>query len=538
MTSSLFSLPDELVFTALSQSFPCRDPQIRALATLLYPHAAPCRNLVVHGSEATGKSVVTEAVLERMTEDGADLAYAIVSSAECVTGRHLLETTIAKVATALRWPEPAGRCENLSQLTVELAKMIKGGGGPGVPDEDGSPDMSPEGWRFVLVFDGIDRQREAPPTMLPALARLSEIIPNLTTTFIMTCPPPGALKMTMVPHLHFPNYTKAEFIEILSSSPPPPVAGLDADAAADLWPRFVGPVYESLGRAAARTLPALQQACFTLWPRFTAPILAETHGPRELTRLLVAARAHLQDEKILAPGIIAAVHQPVPATEAAEGASEGSSTLPNGTSNGDIDKPSENDSTASAPTPTAAPERRVSVRGTTAAPEQPTAATDLSSLLPTTARLLLVSAYLASHNATKHDLTLFSTHYHGRRRRRGGLSGGTGGPRSKHRKIARRLLGAHAFVFERMLAIFVALRNEWAAGTNRDIDYHTKGAGSTVDGDVAMAVATLSSLRLLARVGGGDATDHGGRWRANVGWDVIRPLGRSMGIEVEDWLID
>lgn len=354
----------------------------------------------------------------------------------------------------------------------------------------------------------------------------------------MTSPPPGTLKMAMVPHLHFPNYTKAEFIEILSASPPPPVPGLAADAAADLWPRFVGPVYESLGRAAARTLPALQQACFTLWPRFTAPILAETHGPRELTRLLVAARAHLQDEKILAPGIIAAVHQPVPTTEAAQVASEGSSTLANGTSNGAGGKPAENDSTPAAAMTTTALERKVSVRGTAATSEQPSAATDLSSLLPTTARLLLVSAYLASHNATKHDLTLFSTHYHGRRRRRGGLSGGTGGPRSKHRKIARRLLGAHAFVFERMLAIYVALRSEWAAGTGRDMENHAKGAGSTVDCDVAMAVATLSSLRLLARVGGGDPTDHGGRWRANVGWDVIRPLGRSMGIEVEDWLID
>lgn len=40
MTPSLFSLPDELVFTALSQSFPCRDRQIRALATLLYVSAS------------------------------------------------------------------------------------------------------------------------------------------------------------------------------------------------------------------------------------------------------------------------------------------------------------------------------------------------------------------------------------------------------------------------------------------------------------------------------------------------------------------
>jgi origin recognition complex subunit 5 len=36
----------------------------------------------------------------------------------------------------------------------------------------------PDGFRFVLVFDAVDRQRDAPHTLLPALARLSEIVRN------------------------------------------------------------------------------------------------------------------------------------------------------------------------------------------------------------------------------------------------------------------------------------------------------------------------------------------------------------------------
>jgi origin recognition complex subunit 5 len=36
MSSSLFQLPDELLLTTLTQTFPCREAQIRALATLLY----------------------------------------------------------------------------------------------------------------------------------------------------------------------------------------------------------------------------------------------------------------------------------------------------------------------------------------------------------------------------------------------------------------------------------------------------------------------------------------------------------------------
>lgn len=156
--------------------------------------------------------------------------------------------------------------------------------------------------------------------------------------------------------------------------------------------------------------------------------------------------------------------------------------------------------------------------------------TDLSNLLPTTARLLLLAAYLASHNATRHDLTLFSTYHHGRKRRRGGMVN-RGTPRSKHRKIARKLLGAHAFVLERMMAIFAAVRSEWADGS-------AVGAAG-LDGDVGMAIATLASLRLLVKVGGaGDVMDRGGKWRINVGWEVVRGIGRSIGVEVEEWLID
>jgi len=36
MASSLFQLPDELILNTLAQAFPCRDAQIRALATLLH----------------------------------------------------------------------------------------------------------------------------------------------------------------------------------------------------------------------------------------------------------------------------------------------------------------------------------------------------------------------------------------------------------------------------------------------------------------------------------------------------------------------
>lgn len=87
----------------------------------------------------------------------------MVNSVQCITGRHLFERIVGEVARALEWEDVPRRCETLAQLTVEMAKMV------------GYPERDPR-WRFVLVLDAIDGQRDAPPTLLPALARLSEIV--------------------------------------------------------------------------------------------------------------------------------------------------------------------------------------------------------------------------------------------------------------------------------------------------------------------------------------------------------------------------
>lgn len=54
---------------------------------------------------------------------------------------------------------PFSRTENLNSLVVNLQRMLEG-----------------RSSKFVLVFDGIDRQRECPPTLLPALARFGEMV--------------------------------------------------------------------------------------------------------------------------------------------------------------------------------------------------------------------------------------------------------------------------------------------------------------------------------------------------------------------------
>lgn len=290
-------------------------------------------------------------------------------------------------------------------------------------------------------------------------------------------------------NLHFAPYSKQEFVRILALTPPETLKDTTPQETLDLWTRFCAAVHDSLIKAASRTLPAFRDCCNSLWPRFTAPILAGTHTPKEFSKLLVAARAHFQDESILNPSII--------------------SVRPNTPS-------STNQSVATA----------------VSKPSKSGNIAELTALLPTAARLLLLAAYLASHNATRHDPTLFSTYHHGRKRRRGGATGAArAGSRTKHRKIARKLLGSHTFVLERMMAVFAAVRTEW-------IEDGRPIGNAGIDGDIGMALTTLVSLRLLVRVGAGDMMDRSGRWRVNVGWEAVRGIGRSIGVEVEEWLIE
>lgn len=92
----------------------------------------------------------------------------MVRSTECITGRHLLTKILWNALEALgqkdEWERfGKGRCENISGLAVLLEECLAAR-----PVENRS--------KFVLVLDEIDRQREAPPTLLSALARLGDIV--------------------------------------------------------------------------------------------------------------------------------------------------------------------------------------------------------------------------------------------------------------------------------------------------------------------------------------------------------------------------
>jgi hypothetical protein len=133
------------------------------LTCILQPHLPSPPTLVVHGISATCKSTIIRGVLSTL-----EVPHAVVRSSECITGRHLLTKILWNTLEALgqkdEWEKfGKGRCEHVSTLAVLLEECLA----TRTPEKRG---------KFVLVLDEIDRQREAPHTLLSALARLGEIV--------------------------------------------------------------------------------------------------------------------------------------------------------------------------------------------------------------------------------------------------------------------------------------------------------------------------------------------------------------------------
>ncbi|KAF8445423.1 origin recognition complex subunit 5 C-terminus-domain-containing protein [Terfezia claveryi] len=484
----------EALIISIDSRYPCRTLQLRQLSALLDPDLPSPPSIILYGLEATGKSLLTKALL-----DGSETTYSWVACHECITARHLTERIASQVKDAVREKED-----------VQLEKDVLDSGNPGQGGDGDGGDIDVEK-KHVLVLDRIDRQREATPISLAGLARLGEIIPCLTTIFILSAPSPRLLSTSSIPHIHFPPYTKDELIHILSLTPlrlnippsrppsrsPPPdtlAANDQADLVEDLfvYTRFLGTIWESLAKSTSRNILQFKSIADKMWDEFVEPIRSGEYGTRNFSQLYVRQRDMFRVERHILDEVV----------------------------------PSNTTTTTTTNTTT-------SSSGTTAATTTSSAAAVIISQdmmakathdLPYYSKLLLLASYLASYNPSRLDVQFFTKASDKRKRRRGGGAIGAGGGRKNQvRKIQRRLLGPQPFLLERMLAIFHAIVPDPVASS---VDLQTQ-------------IATLTSLRLLVRASAsGDPLEAGGKWRVNVGWEYIRGLARSVKFEVEGFLAE
>jgi len=141
--------------------------------------------------------------------------------------------------------------------------------------------------------------------------------------------------------------------------------------------------------------------------------------------------------------------------------------------------------------------------------------------LPYYTKFVLCAAYLASFTPPRQDQIFFMKSSEKKKRRRNATSKASG-KLQKNRKIPRNLLAPSPFPLDRLLAILRALLPH----------------PMTQNADIFTQIATLSSLRLLLKASttGTDALDPGCKWRVNCGWEYVVTLGRSVGLEMRDWI--
>ncbi|KAJ5239414.1 Origin recognition complex subunit 5 [Penicillium chermesinum] len=503
------------VVQALSE-WPHRHVQSRQLASLLHPTVPSPPTLVVHGISATCKSTILNGVLSTLR-----LPHAVVRSTECITGRHLLTKVLWNTLDALgqkdEWEKfGKGRCEHISSLAVLLEECLA------------ARPIEKRG-KFVLVLDEIDRQREAAPTLLSALARLGEIIPTLCVVLVLSSTPrPLFLQSASVPHVSFPPYTRKEAIDILLASPPPALGGLDMEETLEIYPHFVSTVYDTLVGPTAGSVPVFKSICERLWPKFVAPII-QGETPPGWQR---------------ATGESALVHRIVP-------------------------------------------EESSSADQKVRKPLAPSAAPSALPSLPYFSTLILTSAYLASHTPQRLDTIFFSKfsssslsarnkRAHHRRRLKvlsqaqaeeaanGGGSTPKKGKRVKTRITKSTLSSAFAtssattsaigggagitgpstiltarpFPLERLLAIYHAVDPNPPANPIRT---------TAVADQIYAELATLRRLRLVVPASsshagfastssGNTSADAGEKWCVNISGDWIGELAKGIGVEVGEWL--
>ncbi|KAF3280745.1 hypothetical protein TWF970_002445 [Orbilia oligospora] len=268
---------------SLNARFPCRERQIDGLAALLGQDDIPAPPvLVLYGTEATGKSTIVKAVLEEF-----EIPYAYVSCKECITARHVFEKAYTSCDALVSNGEEKGRQirpDSVNALAGQLQKLI------------------PSSGKIVLVLDAIDKQREVTPTMLSGLARIGEVIRNLTVIMIVTVSSTRLLNISEPPSIYFPAYNKEECVKILSLNPKSIFEVDEEDEYSEemeqedrwLWAQCCSAVWDIMGKYAARNLNALKDVVDELWPSLIQPIVDNEYGTRDFPKLF----NRLKNEKL------------------------------------------------------------------------------------------------------------------------------------------------------------------------------------------------------------------------------------------------
>ncbi|KIW46082.1 uncharacterized protein PV06_01773 [Exophiala oligosperma] len=513
------------ILASILRRCPCRESQISQLA-IYYNNISPSPPiLVANGLENTSKTEIILNILEK-----ANVQHALIRGRECLTQRHLLSKIFAACIAGLEQESHLEQYDRVDSINALLGNLRR------LSERDRER-------KFVVVIEAIDKLKQAGPTLLPALARLGDQVPEFSILLTSSSPKPLLLHKPGVPYVHFPPYTRSEALRIVTLGRPSPSAselGMEEESTARLYAQFAITIYDSLLLATSSTsLTAFASLCDKLWPIFVQPITSGEPAPGmgknkcwDFAKLLVRGRSifQLEGEKALTTTLPVELSQgqfrPITDQTHINGTNHIVGRGGNVMSSSTISKTSQQ--------------------------QRP----PLLKHFPT---LLLLACYLASHTAPKHDILLFSrlssassaTSKKIRRLRqtptkRKTTSELTTPTKSRNKSIfaATANLGIpKSFSLERLLAILRAIHPHGIP--NRP--------GNVVSDRVYRELGELEKLRLVVRTSGtgigglsaasgtstlaaDDMTEE--KWRINVGREWVVSMGHVWGMGVNEYEIE
>ncbi|KAK3544875.1 hypothetical protein QTP86_027587, partial [Hemibagrus guttatus] len=369
----------------LTERLTCREVQAGTLLTLMgEPDQYSYPSVFIYGHRATGKSHVLLTLLTHL-----QLPHAAVSCVECVSAGLMFE----QVLSALFGPAAASllpRSPSLSDFVRIYRQACV---------------QHPAQQTRYIVFEKAELLRDMEANLLPALLRLQELVDDNVTVFLLSeivwekfRPNTGCFEPLL---LHFPDYTKAELLHILSRDSHP-------SHTPELYSSYIN-ILLGVFYSVCRDLRELRHLAALNFCKFCEPLEKGEARESDTHKLWRNIEPHLKKAM-----------QSVYLREV--------SSVQWGQQQ--VDE-----------------KETISLRGLSAHTHVE---------LPYYSKFLLIAAYLASYNPARTDRRFFLKH-HGKMKKTNFLK--------KHEKTSNHLLGPKPFPLDRLLAIFYSVVDSRVAPT-------------------------------------------------------------------------
>lgn len=256
--------------SALTERVPCRETQASILLAFLgEPEHYSYPSIFIYGHRASGKSHVTECILQEL-----ELPHAIVSCVECVSAGLLFEQSL-QAFFGPEAPSLLPRSPSLSDF-VRIYKHLCA--------------QTPASQTRYLVLDRAELLRDMEANLLPGLLRLQELVDDNVTVILLSeivwdkfRPNTGCFEPLL---LHFPDYSKAELQQILVRDYHP---GYSAELYASFISILLGVFY-----SVCRDLRELRHLAALNFSKFCEPLEKEEVKESDTHKLWRNIEPHLK----------------------------------------------------------------------------------------------------------------------------------------------------------------------------------------------------------------------------------------------------